>query len=896
MPIKIGKMRSSSKFNSSCNNNARFMQPLLDFFLNTFSIPVSFMEHLEMKTKLKDDPPESVVLTTEDQPHRHWIVKLEGGRHFKDGWKEFCLHHDLQVGDFLVFTHQLNFIFQVSVYNAATACQRCYSSSNSHQQLKSIHKPTGSKTKKVRLKPNSRDRISGKRKAREAQAQATPTAEGQDIYGQITLTSFAIKRSTIYLPKGFVRSCGLINKNCFVKLIYGDGKAWKVKLSYRKYDGQAYIHGGWKQLQAANNLRPRDIICFQLLKRGRWPIMKCHNILYVEILTRLPVKSLLRFKSVSKHWNSIISSKDFAKDHLHKFGNSTFNTSLLVHSTCKETFLGPNTRITIDYVAKLFTFKLAQVKNTNINITLSPLDYYTDDSIRNPLAFDSHMVGSCNGLICLQIGKKFTICNPAIRKQHQTTPPKYNPGKNNLFVSGFGYDSSSNAYKILRLVLGKPYGTDEETCQAHVFSTKNNEWKELDMSFWLTFINGACEPFIFHSHVLVGETLYWVFETRDTSTRNSNIIAFDFAKETFSIIPLPKSYHASIRDYPPTRMYLSNIRQRLSACWMLSGQQFVIEGWMLEHNANLEYCWTKLLKTNTTSILDPSYRSLFELTADNNYNGKALEFPAITNSCCMQSIPVSFLKRLDEELHGHLLKEVELMTEPQRRWVVKIEGGRHFKDGWQEFCLHHNLKVGDFLVFTYQTDFLFHVSVFDPATACQRHYPPSSHQHHLNSVKGSGKRRGLKLNTTCKRTQLEAEIAATEVPSSDQTQFPSCQVTLTLSSFNRKIIYLPMRFVRSSGLLNRNCNITLVDGEEMSWKAKLSFRKDNGQPYIVQGWKYFQAANCLKPGNVLSFQLLEDGTVPILKCYSKLSSPSTWLISWLVFPLLSKLNLCNRLA
>lgn len=55
----------------------------------------------------------------------------------------------------------------------------------------------GSKTKKVRLKPNSRDRISGKRKAREAQAQATPTAEGQDIYGQITLTSFAIKRSTI---------------------------------------------------------------------------------------------------------------------------------------------------------------------------------------------------------------------------------------------------------------------------------------------------------------------------------------------------------------------------------------------------------------------------------------------------------------------------------------------------------------------------------------------------------------------------------------------------------------------------------------------------------------------------------------------------------------------------
>ncbi|XP_075086075.1 putative F-box protein At2g02030 [Nicotiana tabacum] len=37
-----------------------------------------------------------------------------------------------------------------------------------------------------------------------------------------------------------------------------------------------------------------------------------------SILTRLPVKSLLRFKSVSKPWNAIISDDEFTKIHHHQ--------------------------------------------------------------------------------------------------------------------------------------------------------------------------------------------------------------------------------------------------------------------------------------------------------------------------------------------------------------------------------------------------------------------------------------------------------------------------------------------------------------------------------------------------------------------------------------------------
>ncbi|XP_021755411.1 B3 domain-containing protein REM9-like [Chenopodium quinoa] len=140
-------MESSSKL----IHNAHFMQPLLSGFLSSFvclfltlffffsssimlffifhaqSIPMAFVKLLEKELKVKSmESMPSVVLTTDDEPGCHWFVKLEGGRLFKDGWKEFCHHHGLKVGDFVVFSHQLNLIFQVSVFDPVTYCQRYF--------------------------------------------------------------------------------------------------------------------------------------------------------------------------------------------------------------------------------------------------------------------------------------------------------------------------------------------------------------------------------------------------------------------------------------------------------------------------------------------------------------------------------------------------------------------------------------------------------------------------------------------------------------------------------------------------------------------------------------------------------------------------------------------------
>lgn len=55
--------------------------------------------------------------------------------------------------------------------------------------------------------------------------------------------------------------------------------------------------------------------------------------LVTEVLARLPVKSLLRFRCVWKAWCCLISSPDFASLHLSRYHNHDDHTRFLVATT-----------------------------------------------------------------------------------------------------------------------------------------------------------------------------------------------------------------------------------------------------------------------------------------------------------------------------------------------------------------------------------------------------------------------------------------------------------------------------------------------------------------------------------------------------------------------------------
>ena len=91
-----------------------------------------------------------------------------------------------------------------------------------------------------------------------------------------------------------------------------------------------------------------------------------------------------------------------------------------------------------------------------------------------------------------------------------------------------------------------------------------------------------------------------------------------------------------------------------------------------------------------------------------------------------------------------------------------------FCDGWQEFAEHHSIFAGYFLLFTYEGNSKFRVSVFD-FTACEIDYPcnPSN-----SSVRKS---RGKKIPVYSKEEELEDDVSVEFLGSS-----PSWQTATSL--------------------------------------------------------------------------------------------------------------------
>ncbi|KAI3459039.1 hypothetical protein Pfo_015702 [Paulownia fortunei] len=84
-----------------------------------------------------------------------------------------------------------------------------------------------------------------------------------------------------------------------------------------------------------------------------------------EILSRLSVKSLLKFRCISKSWCSLISSKHFIKTHLE---NSTKNTTL-AHHRIISTFMQPLWRLkhcSLHSLKKFFLWNPSTRKSKNL--------------------------------------------------------------------------------------------------------------------------------------------------------------------------------------------------------------------------------------------------------------------------------------------------------------------------------------------------------------------------------------------------------------------------------------------------------------------------------------------------------------------------------------------------
>lgn len=276
-----------------------------------------------------------------------------------------------------------------------------------------------------------------------------------------------------------------------------------------------------------------------------------------EILLRLPVKSLLKFRSVCKSWLSLISSPEFMKTHLKISSyNSIYSHNYII--------LGRSSDSLDLYTSPLY-YQTAEIGSMD---TVA-LDY----PLSQPVSM-LRIVGSCNGLVCLVLGlNTVIILNPATKKSRELPI-----SSTNVFDTeyGFAYDESNDEYKVVE---SGWIIADMVEIKTHVkvYSSKTDSCRIIDGPPGFVFIG---------SGVFVNGAIFWKVLYPRNKPRDWYIVAQDITTERFELLDKPQ-YETGVVN---ALLMVSGGRLCLCLSYLTH-----LDIWVLGEDVNGEY-WTKLVR------------------------------------------------------------------------------------------------------------------------------------------------------------------------------------------------------------------------------------------------------------------------------------------------------------
>jgi F-box interacting protein len=238
--------------------------------------------------------------------------------------------------------------------------------------------------------------------------------------------------------------------------------------------------------------------------------------LLVEILIKLPPKSLLRCTSVCKPWYSLITSTRFIDTHL-----------LLTNNVEKQVIL-----YGVD--PKKYYIR----KDNEAFDEVSDFDPPFGDYIMN--------ICSCNGLICMYgtgSERNVYLWNPSIKRLFRVPQPPVSWG-----TVGFGFVPETNDYKIVN-VCG-----NSTSRKAGVYELGNGYWKDINNSevFFAKYHLDYCGKQCF-----MNDTIHWV--GRDETGNRWVILRFDVKKDELGVLMLPSSINVEHAWYLVPKSYQDSL-------------------------------------------------------------------------------------------------------------------------------------------------------------------------------------------------------------------------------------------------------------------------------------------------------------------------------------------------
>ncbi|XVF39175.1 hypothetical protein PTKIN_Ptkin01aG0014400 [Pterospermum kingtungense] len=312
---------------------------------------------------------------------------------------------------------------------------------------------------------------------------------------------------------------------------------------------------------------PRDVVC--------------------HILKKLPVKDLVRFKCVSKDWHSLVNDPYFIKLHLEEATKRNNNNINII--------------IKDDTSGKLFSAGFDYVNLDNPRDLNHPLTYRNSENTEEIVDYTAVM-GSCNGLLCL-VNEKYKT-NTIVLWNMSTGDHKFLPdlpvvedykvspyGTVCEIFYGFGYDSITEDYKVVRIVQER-----DKMSQIKVYSLKANTWssrssEDIPNNCYITGFTPTWKK----GGTLLSGALHWVVTKKPGYS--SWIIAFDVGSEKYHEIEL-LDHMKDWKFYPEVLMDLGVLGGCL--CMSASGSHadssvLYRELWMMKEYGVKE-SWTVLFR------------------------------------------------------------------------------------------------------------------------------------------------------------------------------------------------------------------------------------------------------------------------------------------------------------
>ncbi|KAF7136408.1 hypothetical protein RHSIM_Rhsim08G0032700 [Rhododendron simsii] len=229
-----------------------------------------------------------------------------------------------------------------------------------------------------------------------------------------------------------------------------------------------------------------------------------HDLVVDELLTRLPAKSLMRFKRVSKLWHSTITDPSFCK--AHRTARSCFRRGLLN-----------------DYEAG--------VLDLLHRFTVGGVIKKEEEAIDRGNKYDG-VTEVVNGLFVCTQDCRATICNVSTREIMELPSPP--PRKHKSFKHckyHLGFDSARNQYKLLKVCSFKIINQCADRCISEceiLTSGKNAAWGSIQL------VDRRMDTWLQSVYVHAHGALYW------WNAAGYGIVAFSFEEEIFlPLVPQP---------------------------------------------------------------------------------------------------------------------------------------------------------------------------------------------------------------------------------------------------------------------------------------------------------------------------------------------------------------------